>query len=86
MEIAGTTRIQELLTTTNEVGRYWLEVLPDASVAQPMRVAGAVPTRFWGPIQIPFRIGADGYLISLVQQKESAHGVSDRQASVGFQG
>src|SRR5882672_6428317 len=29
--------------TPAEFGRYWLEVLPNASVTEPMRVAGAVP-------------------------------------------
>jgi serine/threonine protein kinase len=47
---------------TPEFGRYWLEVLPNADVAEPMRVAGAVPLASGQDFKFHFQFGADGYL------------------------
>jgi len=49
-------------TTTTEFGRYWLEVLPNASVAQPMRVAGAVPLASGQAFKFHFEFAENGYL------------------------
>ncbi len=49
-------------TTTSEFGRYWLEVLPNAVVAEPMRVAGAVPLASGQAFKFHFELGENGYL------------------------
>ena len=49
-------------TTTTEFGRYWLEVLPNASVTQPMRVAGAVPLASGQAFKFHFEFGDNGFL------------------------
>jgi len=47
---------------TNEFGRYWLEVLPNASVTEPMRVAGAVPLASGQAFKFHFEFGENGHL------------------------
>lgn len=47
---------------TTEFGRYWLEVLPKGLVAEPMRVAGAVPLDSGQAFKFHFEFGEDGYL------------------------
>ena len=47
---------------TAEAGRYWLEVLPNALAAEPMRVAGAVPLVSCQAFKFHFEFGEDGYL------------------------
>ncbi|HEV7797912.1 MAG TPA: protein kinase [Pyrinomonadaceae bacterium] len=49
-------------TTATEVGRYWLEVLPNDLVAEPLRVAGAVPLKSGQAFKFHFEPGQDGYL------------------------
>jgi serine/threonine protein kinase len=49
-------------TATSELGRYWLEVLPNAAVAEPMRVAGAVPLASGQAFKFHFELGENGYL------------------------
>jgi serine/threonine protein kinase len=49
-------------TATTEFGRYWLEVLPNASAAEPMRVAGAVPLASGQAFKFHFEFAEDGYL------------------------
>ena len=49
-------------TATRELGRYWLEVLPNAAAAEPMRVAGAVPLASGQAFKFHFEIGENGYL------------------------
>ena len=49
-------------TATTEFGRYWLEVLPNALAAEPMRVAGAVPLASGQAFKFHFEFGEDGYL------------------------
>jgi serine/threonine-protein kinase len=49
-------------TTAMEVGRYWLEVLPNDLVAEPLRVAGAVPLQSGQAFKFHFDMGEDGYL------------------------
>jgi len=49
-------------TTATEFGRYWLEVLPNASVTQPMRVAGAVPLASGQAFKFHFEFGDNGFL------------------------
>jgi hypothetical protein len=48
--------------TGAEVGRYWLEVLPNASIAEPMRVAGAVPLASGQAFKFHFEFEENGYL------------------------
>jgi serine/threonine protein kinase len=48
--------------TTTEFGRYWLEVLPNASVAEPMRVAGSVPLKSGQAFKFHFQPREDGYI------------------------
>jgi hypothetical protein len=48
--------------TATEFGRYWLEVLPNANAAQPMRVAGAVPLASGQAFKFHFELGENGYL------------------------
>jgi hypothetical protein len=45
-----------------EFGRYWLEVLPNALVAEPERVVGAVPLASGQSFKFHFVIGQKGYL------------------------
>jgi serine/threonine-protein kinase len=47
---------------TAEFGRYWLEVLPNALAAEPMRVAGAVPLASGQAFKFHFEFGENGYL------------------------
>jgi serine/threonine protein kinase len=47
---------------TPEFGRYWLEVLPNALAAEPMRVAGAMPLASGQAFKFHFQFGEDGYL------------------------
>jgi serine/threonine protein kinase len=49
-------------TSTAEFGRYWLEVLPNASPTEPMRVAGAVPLASGQAFKFHFQFAEDGYL------------------------
>ena len=45
-----------------EFGRYWLEVLPNALVAEPKQVAGASPLASGQAFKFHFLIGQNGYL------------------------
>jgi serine/threonine protein kinase len=45
-----------------EVGRYWLEVLPNQSVTQPLRVAGVMPLDSGQAFKFHFEFGENGYL------------------------
>jgi len=58
----GTTGNSEVTTSTGEFGRYWLEVLPPGLVAEPMRVAGAVPLTSGQAFKFHFELEQDGYL------------------------
>ncbi|MEK6279891.1 MAG: protein kinase [Acidobacteriota bacterium] len=49
-------------TAMKEFGRYWLEVLPSASVAEPMRVAGAVPLKSGQAFKFHFQPQGNGYI------------------------
>jgi serine/threonine protein kinase len=59
-----TTKVADLANpgTATEFGRYWLEVLPNASVTQPMRVAGAVPLASGQAFKFHFEFGDNGFL------------------------
>ena len=52
----------ETAPATSELGRYWLEVLPNAAVAEPMRVAGALPLASGQAFKFHFELGENGYL------------------------
>jgi serine/threonine protein kinase len=49
-------------SATPEFGRYWLEVLPNALAAEPLRVAGAVPLASGQAFKFHFQFGEDGYV------------------------
>ena len=49
-------------TATTEFGRYWLEVLPNASIAEPMRVAGSVPLKSGQAFKFHFQTRENGYI------------------------
>lgn len=50
-----------------EVGRYWLEVLPESVAAASSRVAGAVPLESGQAFKFHFQFESDGYLYILGQ-------------------
>jgi serine/threonine-protein kinase len=52
----------ETAAVPSEFGRYWLEVLPNASVTEPLRVAGAVPLASGQAFKFHFELGESGYL------------------------
>lgn len=52
----------EASAASTEFGRYWLEVLPNGAVGEPMRVAGAVPLASGQAFKFHFELGDDGYL------------------------
>jgi serine/threonine protein kinase len=47
---------------TTEFGRYWLEVLPNASVAEPIRVADSLRLKSGQAFKFHFQTREDGYL------------------------
>ena len=48
--------------TAAELGRYWLEVLPNALAAEPQRVAGGAPLASGQAFKFHFEFGANGYV------------------------
>lgn len=52
----------EVVTANREFGRYWLEVLPAGLVAEPTRVAGAVPLASGQAFKFNFNFNEDGYV------------------------
>lgn len=48
--------------TVTEVGRYWLEVLPNELITEPIRVAGTVPLKSGQAFKFHFESEKDGYL------------------------
>lgn len=49
-------------TANTEFGRYWLEVLPNALAAEPMRVAGALPLASGQAFKFHFEFRENGYV------------------------
>lgn len=49
-------------TAAPEFGRYWLEVLPNASAAEPLRVAGAVPLKSGQAFKFHLELSENGYV------------------------
>jgi len=47
---------------TIEFGKYWLEVLPNASIAEPMRVAGSVPLKSGQAFKFHLQPQDEGYV------------------------
>jgi hypothetical protein len=45
-----------------EFGRYWLEVLPNALAAEPLRVAGSVPLESGQAFKFHLELGENGYI------------------------
>jgi hypothetical protein len=68
---------------TKEFGRYWLEVLP-AALAEPQRVAGAVPLASGQAFKFHFEIEDDGYLyiIGPGEKSQPTAFLTDKPASV----
>nr|MDQ2938166.1 protein kinase [Acidobacteriota bacterium] len=71
-------------TATMELGRYWLEVLPNSPVAEPMRVAGAVPLASGQAFKFHFEIGENGYLyiIGPGERNQPTAFLTDKPASI----
>jgi serine/threonine protein kinase len=69
---------------TTEFGRYWLEVLPKGLVAEPMRVAGAVPLDSGQAFKFHFQLGEDGYLyiIGPGERNQPTAFLTDKPASI----
>jgi serine/threonine protein kinase len=59
---AGNNSSGEVATANREFGRYWLEVLPAGLVAEPTRVAGAVPLASGQAFKFNFNFNEDGYV------------------------
>jgi serine/threonine-protein kinase len=47
---------------TKNLGRYWLELLPDSLIGEPVRVAGVVPLASQQSFKFHFVFSEDGYL------------------------
>jgi eukaryotic-like serine/threonine-protein kinase len=52
----------EAASSLKEVGRYWLELLPESIVGETVRAAGAVPLRSGQSFKFHFVFNEDGYL------------------------
>jgi serine/threonine protein kinase len=52
----------EAPAATSEFGRYWLETLPNALVAEPVRVAGAVPLKSGQAFKFHFEFAESGFV------------------------
>jgi hypothetical protein len=50
------------VATTSEVGRYWLETLPNELAAEPVRVAGAVPLKSGQAFKFHFQFSQNGFV------------------------
>jgi eukaryotic-like serine/threonine-protein kinase len=64
-EIAGTNNTASNGSTgseAKELGRYWLELLPESLIGDPVRVAGVVPLASGQSFKFHFRFNEDGYL------------------------
>lgn len=57
-----TTSATEPAVAASEFGRYWLETLPNEPVAEPVRVAGAVPLRSGQAFKFHFEFSENGYV------------------------
>ncbi len=69
---------------TTEFGRYWLEVLPNASIAEPMRVAGSVPLKSGQAFKFHFQTRENGYIyiVGPGQGSKPTAFLTERPASV----
>ena len=47
---------------TEDLGRYWLELLPESLIGEPVRVAGVVPLASEQSFKFHFVFSEDGYL------------------------
>lgn len=64
-KIAGTSNTASNGSTGSEakdLGRYWLELLPESLIGDPVRVAGVVPLASGQSFKFHFRFNEDGYL------------------------
>ncbi|MFN2492805.1 MAG: protein kinase [Pyrinomonadaceae bacterium] len=85
----------ESAASIREFGRYWLEVLPNAAVTEPMRIAGAVPLASGQAFKFHFELGENGYLYIigpgegnkptafLTEKPASISGLDNNQVSAG---
>lgn len=74
----------EANTSPQEFGRYWLEVLPPGLVAEPMRLAGAVPLKSGQAFKFHFELEQDGYLyiVGPGQNSKSTAFLTERPAAL----
>ncbi|HBB86990.1 MAG TPA: hypothetical protein DC047_05190 [Blastocatellia bacterium] len=69
---------------TSEFGRYWLETLPNEPVAEPVRVAGAVPLKSGQAFKFHFEFAANGYVyvIGPGEQNQPTAFLTEKPASI----
>ena len=69
---------------TTEVGRYWLEVLPNELAAEPLRVAGTVPLKSGEAFKFHFDLNENGYLyiVGPGEGNKATAFLTDKPASV----
>ncbi|MDQ1637384.1 MAG: eukaryotic-like serine/threonine-protein kinase [Pyrinomonadaceae bacterium] len=69
---------------TSEFGRYWLETLPNEPVAEPVRVAGAVPLKSGQAFKFHFEFSANGYVyvIGPGEQNQPTAFLTEKPASI----
>jgi serine/threonine protein kinase len=60
--VDGAVSTGEVASANTEFGRYWLEVLPAGLVAEPTRVAGAVPLSSGQAFKFNFNFSENGYV------------------------
>jgi serine/threonine protein kinase len=59
---SGTTTTETTTATVREVGQYWLELLPEDLISEPLRVAGTAPLASEQSFKFHFRFTEPGYL------------------------
>jgi serine/threonine-protein kinase len=69
---------------TSEFGRYWLETLPNDLVAEPVRVAGAVPLKSGQAFKFHFEFSENGYVyvIGPGEQNQPTAFLTEKPASI----
>jgi serine/threonine protein kinase len=69
---------------TVEFGKYWLEVLPNQSVTEPVRVAGPVPLKSGEAFKFHFQPQADGYfyIVGPGDESKPTAFLTERPASI----
>jgi hypothetical protein len=84
--VGGNGKTSEGTATTAalELGRYWLEVLPNALAAEPQRVVGTVPLASGQAFKFHFEFGGNGYvyIIGPGEKNQPTAFLTDKPASI----